>query len=352
MINTLNSSPLGFLSVDALVVVPPSCMNADEDGRPKTALYGDSVRLRWSSQSQKRAWRTSSNFAGMDHSLRTREQPGEIYRKLVDKRVATKLAAEVAHAIGEKFGSIDGKKTQPDKMRHSEVVVYEPEELTAIEAVIDDVAKSGKAPDEAALDALARSGTGVDVALFGRMRAAQKSLSVDAACAVGHAISATRTRVEADYWSAVDDLNVGAAESGSAHINERSLASGVMYQHVDIDLGSLVKNLNGDKACAQAAVEALIRSVAGVHPAAGRSQFGTNLVADYLRVTRTQQPVSLVAAFETPAKDLAGAVTQLTERARQIQSAFAIPSEARELRLGANGASLQDILQFARDAVR
>lgn len=49
-----------FVQLHVLTSYPPSNLNRDDTGRPKTALMGDALRLRISSQSQKRAWRTWS----------------------------------------------------------------------------------------------------------------------------------------------------------------------------------------------------------------------------------------------------------------------------------------------------
>lgn len=51
-----------FVQLHLLTNYPPSNLNRDDTGRPKTALVGDATRLRISSQSQKRAWRTSDEF--------------------------------------------------------------------------------------------------------------------------------------------------------------------------------------------------------------------------------------------------------------------------------------------------
>jgi CRISPR system Cascade subunit CasC len=47
-----------FLDVHALQTVPPSNLNRDDTGAPKTALYGGVPRARVSSQAWKRATRT------------------------------------------------------------------------------------------------------------------------------------------------------------------------------------------------------------------------------------------------------------------------------------------------------
>lgn len=51
-----------FVQVHLLTSYPPANLNRDDLGRPKTAMMGGEPRLRISSQSLKRAWRSSSAF--------------------------------------------------------------------------------------------------------------------------------------------------------------------------------------------------------------------------------------------------------------------------------------------------
>jgi hypothetical protein len=51
-----------FVQLHLLSSYPPACLNRDDLNRPKTALMGGVQRLRISSQSLKRAWRTSEIF--------------------------------------------------------------------------------------------------------------------------------------------------------------------------------------------------------------------------------------------------------------------------------------------------
>ena len=337
-----------FLSIDALVVVPPSSMNADDDGRPKTALFGDVPRLRWSSQSLKRAWRTSSFFEGLDRALRTRDMPHQVQRRLADAGASEKLATAVAQQVGAAFGAVESKKEgSVARLRHKEIVVYTPRELEAIDALVARTIESKAEPPQDAVEALPADGVAIDVALFGRMRAAQRALSVDAACAVAHALATTRTRLETDYWSAVDDLATQEGESGSAHINERVLGSAVMYEHVDVDLRSLVANMHGDAQLAARAIGALTKAVACVHPRAGRSQFGTNLLADYLRATRTSQPVSLMGAFEKPVEGLPFAIEALRNRAAAISATYGLDVESEEMCVPERFGNLDAVATFA-----
>jgi CRISPR system Cascade subunit CasC len=45
------------VDVHVLQTVPPSCVNRDDTGSPKTAMYGGTVRARVSSQAWKKAMR-------------------------------------------------------------------------------------------------------------------------------------------------------------------------------------------------------------------------------------------------------------------------------------------------------
>lgn len=46
-----------YLDLHVLQTVPPSCVNRDDTGSPKTAVYGGATRARVSSQAWKRAIR-------------------------------------------------------------------------------------------------------------------------------------------------------------------------------------------------------------------------------------------------------------------------------------------------------
>ena len=60
--NVLNPEPKAptmskFLQLHLLTAYPPSNLNRDDTGRPKSAMFGGVQRLRVISQSLKRAWR-------------------------------------------------------------------------------------------------------------------------------------------------------------------------------------------------------------------------------------------------------------------------------------------------------
>ena len=95
-----------FVQLHLLTHYPPSNLNRDDTGRPKTALVGDATRLRVSSQSQKRAWRTSDTFA-VDLAgclgRRTRQLGKEVFKTLPLEfmvEAVNMLELKLEHSIG------------------------------------------------------------------------------------------------------------------------------------------------------------------------------------------------------------------------------------------------------------
>ena len=82
-----------FLQLHMLTSYPPANLNRDDLGRPKTAKMGGSDRLRVSSQSLKRTWRTSEIFqTTLTDNLNTKTKVLEIkiYQKLTTANIKEK----------------------------------------------------------------------------------------------------------------------------------------------------------------------------------------------------------------------------------------------------------------------
>ncbi|MDE6780689.1 MAG: type I-E CRISPR-associated protein Cas7/Cse4/CasC, partial [Ruminococcus sp.] len=58
-----------YIDFHVIQTVPPSCVNRDDTGRPKTAVYGGVNRARVSSQSWKHAMRTMFTDIFSDEKL-------------------------------------------------------------------------------------------------------------------------------------------------------------------------------------------------------------------------------------------------------------------------------------------
>src|SRR3954463_8437926 len=95
-----------FVQLHLLTFYPPANLNRDDTGRPKTAIVGGAERLRVSSQSIKRAVRTSDVFrTRLDGHVgqRTQRFGQEILDYLMARGMAENNAIRHARAIADVF---------------------------------------------------------------------------------------------------------------------------------------------------------------------------------------------------------------------------------------------------------
>ena len=183
-----------FVQLHVLTNYPPSNLNRDDTGRPKTALVGDATRLRISSQSQKRAWRTSDIFttALAGHvGTRTKRMGREVFDALKKAGSAEKAAREWARSIAGQFGKIKSdKKTENDEdLEIEQLAHFGTEEQAAIESLVQACAARNSAPTDEELKLLRKPQQAADIAMFGRMLADNPLFNVEAAVQVSHAIT-------------------------------------------------------------------------------------------------------------------------------------------------------------------
>ena len=86
-----------YIDFHVIQTVPPSCVNRDDTGSPKTAMYGGTMRARVSSQAWKRAMRQMFRDLFLSDYLGYRT-------KNVSELVAEKIAAD--------YEDIDGKEAK------------------------------------------------------------------------------------------------------------------------------------------------------------------------------------------------------------------------------------------------
>ena len=131
-----------FIQLHLLTSYPPANLNRDDLGRPKTAVMGGAPRLRVSSQSLKRAWRTSEVFkqALCGHiGTRTKEIGIRVFKKLQAKSVSEKNAIEWSKEIADVFGKCK-KLTDKDKKGLEKLEGEEKIEKLTTELAIEQLA--------------------------------------------------------------------------------------------------------------------------------------------------------------------------------------------------------------------
>lgn len=307
-----------FLQLHFLTPYAPSNLNRDDLGRPKTALFGGSQRLRVSSQSLKRAWRTSDVFDGdlAGHVGTRTKRFGELVLPLLVKGMKEDKAKKIASKLASEFGMV-----KDDGLRTEQLAHITPEEKRRLEALAAKLAKDGgREPTEDELAGLVAQAQGAaDVALFGRMLAAKAEFNAEAACQVAHAISIHKVALEDDYFTAVDDLKTAEEEAGAGHVGTHEFASAVLYHYVCVDRGLLAENLGGDEALVQKTLRALGKACLTVAPNGKQASYASRSRAHFALVEKgSSQPRSLASAFLRPVTgdDLLPAGVQALDQTR------------------------------------
>lgn len=348
-----------FLQLHILTAYAAANLNRDDTGRPKTLRFGGAERLRVSSQSLKRAFRTSDVFANaLPGALGTRSQ--RFMQSLIDALVARGLDAEAATARAEAVIEHDRLGKVKDKGKGSakteQLVHLGPDELETLENLADRLAASDSLDDKAML-VLKDKPRAADIAMFGRMLADNSGFNVEAAVQVAHAFTTHRATVEDDYYTAVDDIKNadGDADRGAGFIGEQSFGAGLFYLYICIDADLLTANLAGDKALACTAIEALIRAAATVSPSGKQNTYASRGRASYMMLeTGAETPRSLAAAFQKPVTDSDPFADSLT-RLNQLRDGFArvygeTPQATVMNAFDPDSATLADIVKVARAA--
>ncbi|MCK9229452.1 MAG: type I-E CRISPR-associated protein Cas7/Cse4/CasC [Syntrophales bacterium] len=347
-----------FIQLHLLTSYPPSNLNRDDLGRPKTAIMGGKNRLRVSSQSLKRAWRTSSIFAESMKGhigIRTKTMGLEIYEALKSKGVAENNAKEWAKQIAEVFGK--AKKTNAAKpleeLEIEQLAHFSPEEKKGIDVLVDKLATTKTAPSSDDLKLLKESHTAADIAMFGRMLASSPAFNTEAAVQVAHAITVHDVAVEDDYFTAVDDLNKGDEDMGAAHIGETEFGAGVFYLYICINRDLLQENIGG-KVLADKAMGALVEAAAKVSPNGKQNSFASRAYASYILAEKgEQQPRSLSVAFLKTIKGediLSKAIEALERKRENMDAVYGKCAEAIKTMNAETGeGSLEEIITFVTE---
>ena len=343
-----------FLQLHLLTFFPPANLNRDDTGRPKTAVVGGSPRLRLSSQALKRAWRTSPVFetALAGHMGERTQRMGEVVLEhLRAGGMAEPKAIEAARDIAGVFGKVKDAKDK-DPTRIEQLAFIAPEERAGALALADRVLAGEKI--EAKTTGLLRTAdTAADIALFGRMLAADPDYNREAAAQVAHAITTHRVTVEDDYYTAVDDLKTSAEDAGAGFLGEAGFGSGVFYLYLCVDRELLVKNLAGDAALAATALGALAEAAATVAPRGKQNSFAAHGRAGFVLAEKGDlQPRTLAGAF---AKSVTGedlmeeSIRRLRKFRDDMDAAYDLPPEPppKIMHVGVEG-TLSDIVEFCR----
>ena len=348
-------SDKNYLNFHVLISHSTSCLNRDDMNMQKTATFGGVRRVRISSQSLKRALRKSDYYVanlGVPSS-RTRE-----LGKLQTKYVAALKDRFSEQTIIKALELISGKEGLAELAVSAVAVApWIVEEVAYFCKLVEEVGeeidpkKLAKEIEKNSASLRQAMAGAVDIALSGRMATSGLMTNMDGAMAVAHAITTHAVESDIDWFTAVDDLveedmkhRVGAAEEGkgeqgSGHLNTQELSSGVFYRYASLNISQLQKNL-GDVPRERALDIArhVLHLLATTVPTAKNQSTAPFNLADFVLVSFSDIPVSLVNAFEAPIKNKNGflqpSIEALKGYWKNIHAGYGLDEEIAAFQLG------------------
>lgn len=295
-----------YVDFHVIQTVPPSNINRDDTGSPKTAVYGGVRRARVSSQAWKRAMRRYfEDNSKLELGVRTLNVGEYVAEKIVQKDPSKTM--DEAVKMADKVLNCANVKSRGGKVK---ALFFMGEEQA--DKLADEALKG--TDDKKAIKEILTDNPAVDIALFGRMVADDSSLNEDASAQVAHAISTHAVQTEFDFYTAVDDFsaedNAGAGMLGTIEYN-----SSTLYRYANVAVHELYEQMNGDKDVVKNALglftEAFVKSM----PTGKINTFANQTVPQFVMINiRQDRPVNLVSAFEQPVKSSHGFIEPSIDR--------------------------------------
>ena len=340
-----------FVDFHVLQTVPPSCVNRDDMGSPKTAVYGGAVRARVSSQAWKHAMREEFKklFDEYDLGSRTKYMAEMVAREII--KTDSSISADEARKKAGKALESAGIKFKDEKA--GALFFISNMQARAIAELAVELDPKDKDTPKKMKEAL-KANPSVDIALFGRMAASDPTLNYDAAAQVAHAISTHAVQNEYDYFTAVDDLQT-EDNAGAGHLGTIEFNSSTLYRYATVNVTELAKTLGKEDVAG--AVKKFGQSFALSMPTGKENTFANRTFPDMVYVTlRSDQPVNLCGAFEDPIKKsgngyAAASEIRLMEYAQKVYSQFAAKPDTEWLNDLSSDISLPELLSQLEKAV-
>ncbi|MDB0646700.1 type I-E CRISPR-associated protein Cas7/Cse4/CasC [Bifidobacterium adolescentis] len=322
-----------FMDIHCIQQVPPSNINRDDTGSPKTAYVGGALRSRVSSQDWKRAMR--GVFGDMLDSSKLGKRTKGVVTLIADSITSKRpdlaesaegLAQKVMAAAGFKVKASDRAGADKGSLATDYLIFIANNEIDKLAdlaiAAFDEGEDVSKMKKE--VSAIFHGPQAVDIALFGRMLADAPDLNTDASAQVAHAFSIDQITPEYDYFTAVDDC-ASEDNAGAAMIDTVGFNSSTLYRYATVNIDVLRDQLQDDSATVEgvvAFVEAFVKSM----PSGKQNTFANHTLPEDVVVTlRESQPISAADAFEDPVRRKDGisvsrqGVERLGERLNDIR---------------------------------
>lgn len=324
---------------------PPTNLNRDETGSPKSCFFGGAQRGRISSQSIKHAWRRDSEFSRMPLGIRTRYLPELIAKELANRNV-DKEYMDIVKKKMTAFGNRERKEN--DDLITSQVMFFAKEDIIAVADEVEKTIRETGSPKKFEdikvkqwQDVLKRQTRPVtmDMALFGRMITDDSFRDVEASLQVAHAISTHTVNQESDFFTAVDDLKMEYGEdAGSAMMGDTDYNSCCYYFYASLDTDQLINNIEKNEEAMEVLPDLLpllLQAMAYTNPSGKQNTFAGHTYPSLICVERKMKkiPISYANAFEKPIRSSMGytspSIKALANTIDQFDQCYALPVEER-----------------------
>ena len=311
-----------FLDIHVIQNLPPSNINRDDTGSPKTAVYGGVRRARVSSQSWKKAMR--------DYF---KDKADNGYLGVRSKRIVEYVAKKILE-IDKTLSFEEAEKKSLEAFTSAGFTISEDNKLPTLFFLGDrqagDFARAAleNIKDASTLRKIIKDNVSIDIALFGRMIADKDlnrviskenkkskkiidngeneissiSLNENASAQIAHAISTHGVQTEFDYFTALDDLSKDA-KPGAAMIDTIEYNSSTLYRYGNVALHEFYHQMKENKEETKKAIILFVEAFLKSLPSGKINSFANQTIPSSVVVSlRKDRPVSLVSAFETPIK--------------------------------------------------
>lgn len=314
-----------YVDIHVLQTVPPSCVNRDDTGSPKTAVYGGVRRARVSSQAWKHAVRMMFRemYEPEDYGYRTQRVVHLVQTRIEEKNPGLDAQDAAIRVLTDAGLTI--KKIDKISENGVEALFFMSDAQAEALSEIAVHGPQGEKERKIACVQAIKEHPSIDQILFGRMVASDPSLNYDAAAQVAHAISTHGVQNEFDYFTAGDDLSPEDT-AGAGHLGTVEFNSSTLYRYATVNVTELSASLGS---ASPSAVRNFIEAFVCSMPTGKQNTFANRTKPDVVYVTvRKDQPVNLVGAFEKPVQvDRTGgyadaSVQRLMEYAKKVYANY------------------------------
>lgn len=332
-----------YISMHALQNIPPSCLNRDEENRPKTCIYGQTERMRISSQCFKAAMRKyfSEHIDEKYLGLRTKYLPQQLAKEIEHQNPgmspdeAMSLSLYCISKLGLKTAEVEEEGDMVTKL--TTLTFVSRAQIRRIASIIlqygmdvlswDSSTSEAKELKKSLVQAI-QNGNSIDLALFGRMVADSKGMNIEGSMNVAHIIGVSELARQEDFYTAVDECNP-RDDNGAGMMGDIRFVSDVVYRFACINSDELAENLSEQVEVLRLAISEAMRAFVCAEPSARQHSMATHVLPEYVRIEVRSEPLSYVSAFESPLECSEGlmpnAVHALEEKAERFARAYSSP---------------------------